>query len=115
MLIPDEQLALDLLDALDSRHHLDLNPALTKDVWRERCCLEQQLRMMDALLDWLERWMTNPQNSHFPPVDGSPRQPAASLYRQLLSSRAWVQDRVEDLDEAADWVFQELCQPKACH
>ena len=56
MLVPDDQLAVDILDALDLRDDPEPYPILNELGCDERGRIEQQRRMIEALLNWLKRW-----------------------------------------------------------
>jgi hypothetical protein len=111
MLEPDEQLALDILNALDTRNdpalHLFLDP-VGRD---ERCCLEQRCQMAEALLGWLGRWMDNPLHAHLR-IEGDPLWQAVSrVHAYLVLSRNHLRKSLQEMDIAAEHQWQMLCEP----
>lgn len=106
MLAPDEQLALDVLDALDMRCTPRLEPLLSRTDRQERFRLEQRCRMTAALVGWLERWMDEPHNERLR-ASGDPLWQAVSATHDhlVLSQRQLVQT-AREMDEAAS----RLCQ-----
>ncbi len=106
MITPDEQLALDMLDALDSRDAPTLDPILTRANRQERRRLEQCCRMTGALLGWLERWMGAPENEYLRARRDSLWQTVSCLHDELGESQRRLWKKAAEIDEAA----ARLCQ-----
>lgn len=101
MLLPDEKLGADMLDALDERclHHVSTH-VYGHETKRARCWAEQQVQMVDALLGWLDRSK--------PGAQGDARlQGAVSLLRDHLSSaRHDLDHTIQEIDETVDRRWQ---------
>jgi hypothetical protein len=104
MLMPDELFAKDVVDALDLRCLPDV-PRCVNQVGRdERWWLEQRCGMLDAVLGWLERWECSPATDPLQ-AEGDPLwQSVTVLHRHLASSRNWLCQRIEEIDEVAERV-----------
>jgi hypothetical protein len=108
MLAPDEQLALDMLNALDLRAGPKMHPVLSEMGREERWRLEQKCRMADALVSWLERWMESPQQDDLQSEAASLWQTVTALHDHLVVSRGQLGLRVEEMDEATEGVWLAL-------
>jgi hypothetical protein len=108
MLAPDEQLAVDLLNALDLRAGPKMHPVLNEVGREERWRLEQNCRMADALVSWLERWMESPQQDDLKSEAASLWQTVTALKEHLVDSRGQLRLRVEEMDEATEGVWLAL-------
>jgi hypothetical protein len=93
MLVPDQQFAESILDALDERSYQQFSPGIYGVEKSEaRCWAEQRCMMINALLDWLERRMRTPQL-------GEPLwQATAILCDHLMSSRSMLLQEAGDLE-----------------
>jgi hypothetical protein len=97
MLIPDKELALGILDALDDRSMPDISPlGYGQAMRRERAWVAQECRMIDGIYAWLERQKRQAR------YDVPLQQAIATLCDRLAVARdARLQDIV-DMDAAAE-------------
>lgn len=108
MLAPDEQLALDILDALDQRNLPELDPALNREKRQERRRLEQRCKMASALLGWLQRWMDDPQHERLRARDDPLWEAISALHDQLQLSEVRLSRTAAEMDETAARPYRTL-------
>jgi hypothetical protein len=108
MLLPDDQLAVDILDALDLRDDLEPYPILNELGCDERGRIEQQRQMIEALLNWLKRWMQNPRYECLRVEKHPLWRTVATLFDHLALSQCQLLQQIEEFDEATECVLQAL-------
>ncbi len=97
MLIPDEKLAVELLDALDERCLSGISTHVYgPETKLERCWAEQQHQMVEALLGWLDRKAPEAE------ADARLCQAVAVLRDHLQGARHDLDDAIHHIDETAD-------------
>ena len=108
LLLPDEMFGQSVIDALDLRCLPNVPRVLNRAGKEERFRLEQEYWMVTAILNWLERWEHNPVNGTLQ-AGGDPLWQGVSLLHQNLeSSRDWLQQRIGEIEEAADLIWRDL-------
>lgn len=108
MLTPDEQFAADILQALDMRGN-PMPPPVVNEIGRHEVgWTEQQYKMVEALLGWLERWEGNPRQDRLRAKDDPLWQAVAVLCQHLASSRMLLRQKMEEMDEAAEQAWRSL-------
>ena len=96
MLTPDEQLALGILDALDERYGPEVSPLLlTLEQRQERTWSEQQYRMIQVLIAWLERQKDTVQR------DDALQKAISVLHERLADSETRLLHDIEEMDALA--------------
>ena len=94
MLRPDEQLALGILDALDDRYRPEVSPLLlTLEQRQQRAWSEQQYRMIQALLAWLDRQRDAARR------DDSLQEALSILHERLADSESRLLHDLEKMDK----------------
>lgn len=97
MLVPDEKLGADILDALDDRCVSVISPHVYgQEIKLERCWAEQQYHMVQALLGWLDRKMPASQE------DPRLRQAAGVLRDHLASAGRELDHTIQQIDQTVD-------------
>jgi hypothetical protein len=96
MLTPDEQLALGILDALDDRYGPEVSPhLLTLQQRQKRTWSEQQYRMIQVLVAWLDRQKDTVQR------DDALQRAISVLHERLADSETRLRRDIEAMDVQA--------------